>query len=162
MSVQDVQHSQCSMMKNVHCQLWERDSTIDIPLHSFKKDETPNLEKIIDTNTTRRYQMEEKQHVQNPLFEAEMLNNDKEVAIAAVRTDWQALKTMSDVFKGDTEVVLAAVTQNGLALEFASHELQNEKEVVLAAVTQNGRAMKYASEELHNDKEFVLASVTRD
>jgi hypothetical protein len=39
----------------------------------------------------------------------------------------------SDVFKADREVVLAAVAQDGDALQFASDDLKADGEVVLAA-----------------------------
>jgi hypothetical protein len=48
------------------------------------------------------------------------------------------LQYASDDLKADKEVVLAAVTQNGNALQYASEDLKADKEVVLAAVTQNG------------------------
>ena len=47
--------------------------------------------------------------------------------------------------RGDRDVVLAAVQQDGDALEYASAELQADREVVLAAVQQDGYALEYAS-----------------
>ena len=109
------------------------------------------------TNNHIHRKMEEEQ-VQPPLE----LNHDKEAAIAAVKHDWKALDSISEVLRGDVDVVMAAVTQSGFALEFASKELKNDQEVVLAAVTQNGHAFKYAPEELQNNKEVALAAVTQD
>jgi hypothetical protein len=57
--------------------------------------------------------------------------------------------------ENDKEVMLAAVKQNGRALRLASAELQNDKEVVLAAVKHDGQALRYASAELWKDKEVV-------
>ena len=64
--------------------------------------------------------------------------------------------------KKDKEVVLAAVRQDGDALKYASKELQKDKEVVLAAVWQHCRALNYASEELKSDKDVLLAAVRQN
>ena len=48
---------------------------------------------------------------------------------------------MSEKLRGDREVVLAAVKQNGNALKHAPEEWRGDREVVLAAVKQNGNAL---------------------
>ena len=50
--------------------------------------------------------------------------------------------------QADREVVLAAVRQNGNALWFASEALQADRYVVLEAVREEGLALEYASDEL--------------
>ena len=79
----------------------------------------------------------------------------KEMAIAAVAQDGQALRYASDDLKADKEVVLTAVAQDGLALDYASDELKADKEVVLTAVAQAGCALHYASDELKGDPEVL-------
>ena len=98
--------------------------------------------------------------VYSPLmYASEALRADKEVVIAAVQQNGNALKFASEELRADKEVVIAAVQQDGGALEFASEELRADKEVVMAAVKQDGKALEYASEEFRADKEVVLAAV---
>jgi len=68
----------------------------------------------------------------------------------------------SEELKKDKEVVLAAVRQDGDALKYASKELQKDKEVVLAAVWQHCRAPNDALEELKSDKDVLLAAVRQN
>ena len=56
--------------------------------------------------------------------------------------------------KSEKEVVLAAVKQNGNALEYASENLKADKEVVLAAVKQDASSIKYASNDLKEDEDI--------
>ena len=51
----------------------------------------------------------------------------------------------------DREVVLAAVQQDGDALKFPSPVLREDREVVLAAVQQSCRAIRFASVALWRD-----------
>ena len=90
------------------------------------------------------------------------LCNDKEVVLAAVANDGNALKYASEELKNNKGIVLAAVKNNGFALLYASKELKNNKEFVLFAVITNGCALLYASEEFKNNKEVVLAAVAND
>ncbi len=46
-------------------------------------------------------------------------------------------------FQDDRQIVLAAVQQNGNALAWASKKLHNDREIVLAAAQQTGRAISY-------------------
>lgn len=62
-------------------------------------------------------------------------------------------------YTNDKEVVMAAVKNNGQALEFASPFMQEDKEVVLAAVRNDGSAIQFASASLQKDKDVLLASV---
>ncbi len=70
--------------------------------------------------------------------------------------DGMKLKDFSS-FNWEKDMVLAAVKQNGEALRYASTELQGDKEVVLAAVAQDGDAFEYASKELQEDEEVKKA-----
>ena len=51
--------------------------------------------------------------------------------------------------RGDREIVLAAVAQDGNALWYAEAELKGDREIVLAAVAQHGNALRYAAAELN-------------
>ena len=60
-----------------------------------------------------------------------------------------------DELKADKEVVIAAVSNDGNALEYASNTLKADKEVVLAAVSNNGNALELSSAELQNDPDII-------
>lgn len=47
------------------------------------------------------------------------------------------LQYASEELQSDREVVLAAVSQNGQALKYVSKELESDKEVVMAAFSQD-------------------------
>jgi hypothetical protein len=75
--------------------------------------------------------------------------------------DWQ-LKEYPEELRGNREVALAAIKEDYDALRFASVELKSDKEVVLEAVKQSGYALEYASEALQNDPELIaLAEKTK-
>eukprot|EP01045_Picozoa_sp_COSAG04_P007610 COSAG04_NODE_401_length_14952_cov_3.941224_6_plen_957_part_00 len=106
----------------------------------------------------------------------EPLRGDKEVVLAAVTQDADALQHASEDLKTDRDVVLkakgfdntdreavlAAAAQDSGALQHASAALRSDKEFVLAAVARNGGALQHAPEALQSDKEFVLAAVARN
>ena len=89
------------------------------------------------------------------------LKADKEVVMAAVTNNGNALQYASPELKADKEVVMATVTNNGFALRFASPELKADKEVVMVAVSKIGFALRFAPE-LQGDKEVVMAAVTNN
>ena len=92
----------------------------------------------------------------------ESLKNNKEIVLAAVMQDGAALWNASSSLKNDKEVVLHAVKNDGMSLFFSSIDLKNDKEVVLADVMENGSALCYASSLLKNNKEVVLHAVRKD
>ncbi len=49
----------------------------------------------------------------------------------------------SEELRAEREVVLAGVKQNGEALQYASEELRADREFMLAAVQQRGWALEY-------------------
>eukprot|EP00971_Amphidinium_carterae_P103761 2054544-Amphidinium_carterae.1 len=69
---------------------------------------------------------------------------------------WQ---DVPECYRADREIVLAAVTQEGDALRFAARECKADREIVLAAVTQDGLALQYAAEECKADSASVQLSV---
>jgi len=107
------------------------------------------------------------------------LKSDKEIVLAAVTQNGNALQYASDDLKGDQNVVFAAFKQKGYSVEghmsvremilaavradgnnlqFASNELREDREVVLAAVRKSGAALKFALGELNQDSECLKAS----
>ena len=68
---------------------------------------------------------------------SERLRKERSVVLAAVASDWNALKFASEELKADRVIVLAAVAQYGDALQHASAELKNDKHIVLAAVSSS-------------------------
>ena len=87
---------------------------------------------------------------------------DREIVLAAVSKDGDALRYAAEELKGDREIVLAAVSRYGLALQHATEELKGNLEIVLASVSKDGRALEYVTEELKGDREIVLAAVSQD
>lgn len=97
------------------------------------------------------------------LFQAsDVLKEDREVAVAALRRDGLTLARAPASICDDEAAVGAAVQANGLALEHASARLRDSRDVVLAAVKRAGSALKFASEALRCDKEVVSAAVVQD
>jgi len=96
-----------------------------------------------------------------------VLKADKDVVLAAVAQDGDALEYAAAALKADKDVVLAAVAQSADALEYASPALQVDRDVVLAAM-QNGFVTKFivfetsASAALKADKDALLAAVAQD
>ena len=111
--------------------------------------------------------------------------NDKEVVMAAVKNNGQALEFASPSLQEDKEVVMAAVRNDGSAIQFASALLQKDKDVLLASVKNNiyalytyrelqhdkdifmaavpiGYSLQFASNALRNDKEFILSLVKKN
>ena len=87
----------------------------------------------------------------------EKLQGDREVMLAAVKVDGQALYYGSKSIRNDKEIVLEAVKKKGLILKYASYELREDKEIALAAVKQDKRALEYiASEELKQNPDITI------
>lgn len=89
----------------------------------------------------------------------ESARGDRELVLAAISRDGNALYSASEELRSDREVVLAAVRREPLALRFAEAELQDDREVVLEAVHLCGQALQYASVERRRDHEVVLAAM---
>ncbi|MGR3912318.1 MAG: DUF4116 domain-containing protein [Candidatus Rhabdochlamydia sp.] len=117
---------------------------------------------------------------------SEALKNNKQIVLAAVKNNWQALKYANDKLKDDPDVVLAAIEKSGYALEYASARLKNDKEFILPilkkhdwtfefisdelkddlniariVLEEDGWALQYVSERLKKDKPFILNTLER-
>merc|ERR1712072_406516 len=65
--------------------------------------------------------------------------------------------------KGDRDVCIAAVAQDGEALQYCSTELQKDIKIsTIAAVRRNGRALKDVPEEIKVDRDVCIAFVAQD
>ncbi len=84
--------------------------------------------------------------------------NNKEVVMAAVKNNGQALAFASPSMQEDKEVVMAAVKNDGSAIQFASASLQKDKDVLLTSVKNNIYAL-YTYRELQHDKDIFMAAV---
>jgi len=87
-----------------------------------------------------------------------VLQEDRNVVLAAVTKDPMALLSCSDAFRADREIVVAAIAIDGFALCGASAALQADRDIVLAAVRETGLALYFAAEELKDDFEIALAA----
>ena len=90
-------------------------------------------------------------------YAAAPLKADREIVLAAVQQNGEALEYAAEPLKADREIVLVAVQQNGdalygTALQYAAADLRADVQVVLAAVRSAGRdALEHASSELRDD-----------
>mmetsp|Transcript_22206 Transcript_22206/g.50721 ORF Transcript_22206/g.50721 Transcript_22206/m.50721 type:complete len:257 (-) Transcript_22206:125-895(-) len=93
-------------------------------------------------------------------FHAErILQCDRDMMLAAVAVDGDALAYAPPVLRRDREIVLKAVSSNGEALQHASRQMACDREIALVAVRQNGGALAYVDEELTHDREIVLTAI---
>lgn len=83
---------------------------------------------------------------------------DKEVALRWV--NYRADNLQDVPFEDDKDVVMAAVKHDSQALKYASYRLKNDIEVVTAALRETDCfGVLYASDELRNNKDFALKAI---
>jgi len=85
--------------------------------------------------------------------------DDKDVVLAAVRSNGKDLWLASARLQDDKEVVLAAVLDQPLSLAFASRRLRDDIEVVLLAVQHDGYELRNASSRLRAETRVVRVAV---
>eukprot|EP00971_Amphidinium_carterae_P140144 2776919-Amphidinium_carterae.1 len=61
--------------------------------------------------------------------------------LARLRRYGLLLNLLPEEFKRDRDIVLAAVSLNGNALQYAADKCKQNREIVLTAVRANGRAL---------------------
>ena len=115
----------------------------------------------------------------NALQRAPAFLGDREVVLAAVRSNGLALEFAALELRADREVVLAAVQEASqahigvdarfafamppkTALQFALGELRADPAIVLAAVKTNGLTLAHAAPPLQEDRAMVLEAVRRN
>eukprot|EP00797_Seminavis_robusta_P026231 Sro471_g149810.2 (541) ;mRNA; r:60405-62027 len=87
-------------------------------------------------------------------------HQDREIALAAVTENCQAIEYVSESLQSDNEIALSAVSGDGLLLRYLPS--CNEKSIVVAAVSQNPNAITHTSEAWKADKEIGLLVVSQD
>lgn len=95
-------------------------------------------------------------------YVSDELKNDKEVAMAAVTHNANALKYVSDELKGDKDVVITAVKKDLNTLEFASDKIASSKEIIMVALSSYPMSLENCEENIKNNKEFVMAAVAHN
>ncbi len=101
-------------------------------------------------------------HQHNALWHvSDELKRDRGFMSAAIDLDGWSLAYASAEIQADEKMVLAAVASCGWALKHASSALQANKDVVLAAMARDGGALEFACKELQGDKDVVLAAVAQ-
>lgn len=93
---------------------------------------------------------------------APTLENDKDLAMAAIRKNGRALQYASKQLQNDRDLVMAAVRRNSSALKFASPALKSDREIVKTAVSESARALNYADPKFRADREIMLSAVQQD
>eukprot|EP00928_Gymnodinium_smaydae_P083371 TRINITY_DN6660_c0_g2_i1.p1 TRINITY_DN6660_c0_g2~~TRINITY_DN6660_c0_g2_i1.p1 ORF type:complete len:487 (-),score=118.78 TRINITY_DN6660_c0_g2_i1:52-1341(-) len=90
---------------------------------------------------------------------AEELRDDRDVALAAVLQNGDALQFVGEGLRSDRDLVMTAVQQRGSAVQWAADSLRCDHAVAMAAVSQNGAALCHVDRSLREDREVVLAAV---
>ena len=86
-------------------------------------------------------------------------DSERENIIEAYRTGDYDFRESNDKERSDREMVLAAVSHNGNALALASKELKDDYEIVVEAMKNNANPFIYASERLKSIDEIKEKSI---
>ena len=89
------------------------------------------------------------------------MKENKDIVMAAVKTQYYELEDAPDNLRDDKEVVMTAMLSDARYFGHASKRLRNDKEVVLSALEKDGRLLGHASKKLRNDRDVVLAAVRK-
>lgn len=90
------------------------------------------------------------------------LTSDREIVLLAVSSCGDSLQHASKELRNDREIAMAAVSNDGCALDYVTEELKHDTEIVMAAIAQSGWALEFAGEEFRNDRSVVLAAIAED
>ncbi|KAG2379167.1 hypothetical protein C9374_007805 [Naegleria lovaniensis] len=86
------------------------------------------------------------------------IKKDKEIALLAVKQNYNAFEYVSENLKKDRDVIEQAVKKGGL--QYGTSDMKDSKELVLQAIGENMHAFEYASQRLKQDEDVVLAAVS--
>lgn len=90
-------------------------------------------------------------------------NNDKEIALEAVKAMLNVFPHLSDTLKNDKDIVLAAIIkeEGSDCLEYASKKLRDNEEIFLAAFKKSNGYVNYFSDRLKKKyiKEIALSRI---
>ena len=94
-------------------------------------------------------------------FASQTLQDDPDVARAAIATNPQALRWASERLRARKDIVMPAVKKDCDALQWVEESLRYNKEIIIAAVKRDYQALRFVSNhrELYDDKDIVLAAV---
>ena len=92
----------------------------------------------------------------------DILRNDYELILKAVKKNGDVLQFASDDLKNNYNIVMEAVKQNGNTLKYASDDLKNNENIVIEAVKKHGKALRYASDKLKSNYSIVMEAVRQD
>mmetsp|Transcript_11228 Transcript_11228/g.26368 ORF Transcript_11228/g.26368 Transcript_11228/m.26368 type:complete len:215 (+) Transcript_11228:376-1020(+) len=96
------------------------------------------------------------------MYASTELQDDKEVAMAAVANYGTAIAHASARLQADAELASEAVKQNGDAFQYVAKELKADKRLAIAAVRNTCYALKFAAAKLKGDPEVVLEAVAQN
>jgi hypothetical protein len=103
-----------------------------------------------------------KQLLETELYKNSIDVDKKKISLEAVKSNGFELKNVEEQFQNDKEIVIAAIRQNPNALEYASIDLKGDEDIVKPAIFSRGQLLSFVSEKLKNNKKIVLIAVTND
>lgn len=83
----------------------------------------------------------------------------KEIAIAAVNSDWHVLDRVDNTMEGYKDVVLAAVMVNFNAFNYVKSNVSNYYEIALEAAKIDGYIIRYVDKAIERYKEIAMEAV---
>lgn len=96
-----------------------------------------------------------------PLLSTE-LRQDSEIVLAAVQQHGRSLQHALGIARRDPKVLEAALKRDGLAIRFATEEQKGDRHLGLMAVRQNGWALELLGEKLKAEREIVKEAITQE
>merc|ERR1712008_616624 len=97
------------------------------------------------------------------IYAADKLKADKAVVLAAVTSRGYAVfQYAASNLRENKDLWMAAVQKDGNALEFAADAVRRDKEIVVAAVQKHGHAIKFALDGLNQDQGRLKAADSFD
>eukprot|EP00930_Biecheleria_cincta_P039987 TRINITY_DN27434_c0_g1_i1.p1 TRINITY_DN27434_c0_g1~~TRINITY_DN27434_c0_g1_i1.p1 ORF type:complete len:441 (-),score=87.77 TRINITY_DN27434_c0_g1_i1:168-1490(-) len=95
-------------------------------------------------------------------YAAADLQCDTEFVLEAIQANPEAFKYAPDELRCNTQFTMAAVQRCGAVLKHVGINFKHDRAVVTAAIRSNHAALRYAAEELRADRDLVLAAVMDD
>jgi len=90
---------------------------------------------------------------------AHMFKSDRDVVVAAVKHNGDALEHADLLFKNNEEIVRMAIESNPLSLKYAAVPFRGNKELIKLAVSKDGKAAEHMLAPLPSEKSFMLELV---
>lgn len=92
-------------------------------------------------------------------YVSELLRLDKEVVLAAVENNPEALADVEPVWKQNREVVLTAIRKKGTTIGFADNMFRRDRELGLIACKQNADAYRVLDAALKMDRQIICQAL---